>query len=171
METLLRGLLLLLLYLVSAGVRLVLFRGNKQEEEEGERRTDGRGRGEEICAPSSSSSRVVLPGRLAKNSFSFAPSLPPRGQQPRRKQEGVSLTLLTSGKRSFFRADCKRVCVSGTLGRFIGVRDHFHENFICRWLCVFTRPETAVTNILFNGIMSISNATDLESLDSETLRG
>ena len=48
-----------------------------------------------------------------------------------------------------------------TLGRFIGVRDNFHFNFICRWPCVFTRSENAVTKILLNGIMSTTNATDL----------
>ena len=48
-----------------------------------------------------------------------------------------------------------------TLGRFIGVRHNFHLNFICRWPCVFTRSENAVTKILLNGIMSTTNATDL----------
>ena len=37
-----------------------------------------------------------------------------------------------------------------TLGRFICVRDNFHLNFICRWLCPFTRSETAVTQIYIN---------------------
>ena len=58
--------------------------------------------------------------------------------------------------RRFFRI-CR---VETTLGQFIGVRDDFHLNVICRWLCVFTGSETTVTNILFNGIMSTSHATD-----------
>ena len=37
-----------------------------------------------------------------------------------------------------------------TLGRFIGVRDNFHLNFICRWLYVFTRIETAGTKIMYH---------------------
>ena len=37
---------------------------------------------------------------------------------------------------------------ASTLGRFIGVRDNFHLNFICRCLFVFTRSGTALTIIL-----------------------
>ena len=53
---------------------------------------------------------------------------------------------------------------AGTLGRFIGVRDNLHFTFICRWLCVFTRTETAVTKNLFIVIMSTTNATDLNEM-------
>ena len=48
-----------------------------------------------------------------------------------------------------------------TLGRIIGMRDNFHLNFFCKWLCVLTRSETAVTKILFDGFMFTTNATDL----------
>ena len=48
-----------------------------------------------------------------------------------------------------------------TLDRFIGVQGSFTLNFLCRLLCVFSRSETAVSNILFNGIVSPTNATDL----------
>ena len=53
------------------------------------------------------------------------------------------------------------LCSLFTLGRFRGVRDNFHFNFICRCFCAFTRSEIAVTTILFNGIMSTKNASDL----------
>ena len=43
----------------------------------------------------------------------------------------------------------------------MGVRDNFYLNFVCGWLCVVTRSETAVAKIAFIGIMSSSNATDL----------
>ena len=56
----------------------------------------------------------------------------------------------------------------GTQGRFIGVWDNFHLNFPCKWLCLFTRSETAVTKILFNGVMSATNATNIAK---EILRG
>ena len=51
--------------------------------------------------------------------------------------------------------------VASALGRFVGVWDDFHLNSIFRWLLVFTKSETAVTIILFNGIMSATNATYL----------
>ena len=50
---------------------------------------------------------------------------------------------------------------ANTLGRFIGVRDHFRLSFICRWLCEFTRSETAVTQISFYGIILTTNGTAL----------
>ena len=49
----------------------------------------------------------------------------------------------------------------GTLRQFTGVRDNFHLNFFCRWLCVFTRSESVVTKMLLNAIMSPTNAADL----------
>ena len=51
--------------------------------------------------------------------------------------------------------------VSTTLGRFLGVRDNFHLNFVCGWLCMLTSSETARTKNVFNVIMSTSNATTL----------
>ena len=48
-----------------------------------------------------------------------------------------------------------------TLGQFIGLRDNFYLHLFCRWLCVFTRSETALTTILVNGIMATTNATDI----------
>ena len=47
-----------------------------------------------------------------------------------------------------------------TLGQRIYVWNTVHLIFICKWLCVFTRSETAVTRALFNGIMSTTNATN-----------
>ena len=43
----------------------------------------------------------------------------------------------------------------------IAVYDNVHLNFICRRLCMFTRLEIVGTKILLNGILSISNATNL----------
>ena len=51
--------------------------------------------------------------------------------------------------------------LAGTLGRSMDVQGNFHLDFICRWLYVFTRSETAGTKILFNCFMSTTNATDL----------
>ena len=34
--------------------------------------------------------------------------------------------------------------MAGTLGQFMGVRENFHLNFICRRLCVFARLEIAL---------------------------
>ena len=48
------------------------------------------------------------------------------------------------GNRPETRVERRRGHFSGTVGRFIGVRGHFHLNFICAWLCVFTRSETPV---------------------------
>ena len=39
-------------------------------------------------------------------------------------------------------------------------QNNFHIIFICQQLCVFTRSETAVSKMLFNGIISTANATD-----------
>ena len=67
-----------------------------------------------------------------------------------------SASASTSGPHSI----CLHLRPAGvpyTLGRSIGVRDNFHLNSVCRWPCVFTRPETAVTN----GIMSTTNAANV----------
>ena len=51
------------------------------------------------------------------------------------------------------------VCACMQAGRHTGsihrcARDNFHLKFCCRWLFVFTLSGTAVTKILFNGVMS-----------------
>ena len=88
----------------------------------------------------------------------------------------VSSSPILEGDKSHFQeAATALVRASTTLGRFIGVRDHFHLNFICRWLCVFTRSETAVTKILLNCIMLLEMKMILQikclELEGATLWG
>ena len=68
---------------------------------------------------------------------------------------------LRVGRRRWWKAAGSGQRLAFTLSQNIYMRDNFHLNFICRWLCVFTRSETALTRNLFNGIMPTTNATDL----------
>ena len=71
----------------------------------------------------------------------------------------IQMTPRWRRSRSTGGGDAKRGTF--TLGQKMDVQDHFQLNFICRWPCVFTRSENAVTKMLFSGIMSTTKATNL----------
>ena len=53
------------------------------------------------------------------------------------------------------------MCACVTEQGVVGAPGNLHGNFIFSWLCLSAGSEHSVTQIIFNGIMSITCATEL----------
>ena len=56
-----------------------------------------------------------------------------------------------------FPGEARKVRRAHTLGRFTGVRDGFHLNFICRWLCAVTRSQMELCPLQMQLILQEGN--------------